>query len=75
MTRKPIIPQGAGVRCDKTQRLGRVFRNPQGNIRGHIFVQWDGARDRCTVALRDVTYVAASYETAKAWDAAKAVTP
>lgn len=65
------IPTGAGVRHKGTGTLGRTFRNPGGNIRGHLFVQWDGARDRETVSQHDVTLVATDYDTAKAWDAAK----
>ncbi len=38
--------------------------------RGHIFVQWGGARDRRTVPVREVTYVSAKYESAKAWERA-----
>lgn len=62
------IAAGSGVRHKGTGVLGRTFRNPQGNIRGHIWVQWDGARDRETVSIHHVTLVAAKYETAKGWD-------
>jgi hypothetical protein len=69
------IPIGAGVRSNITGKLGRAFRNADGNIRGHIFVQWDGDRDRQTVSIHHVTLVADSYEAAKSWDAAKAAAP
>lgn len=69
------IKTGAGVRHKGTGKLGRTFRNPDGNIRGHIFVQWDGERDRQTVSIHHVTLVADDYETAKTWDAAKAAAP
>ena len=66
------IRTGAAVRDKASGRLGRTFRNSAGNIRGHLFVQWDGDRDRQTVCMSDVTFVAAEYETAKAWETAEA---
>jgi hypothetical protein len=66
------IPAGAAVRSKATGTLGRIFRNPDGNLRGHVLVQWDGARDHQTVRIADVTLVAGQYETAKAWENALA---
>lgn len=65
------IPINAGVRNKATGKLGRTFRNADGNIRGHIFVQWDGERDRQTVNINDITLVASDYATAKAWEQGK----
>lgn len=59
---KSLIPAGAAVRDNKTGLLGKVFRNPHGNARGHITVQWDGDRDRKTVRLMEVSYVARDYD-------------
>lgn len=64
------IRAGAGVRHKRTGKLGRTFRNAGGNIRGHIFVQWDGERDRQTTSMDDVTLVSTTYEAAKAWEVA-----
>jgi hypothetical protein len=66
------IRTGAAVRSTATGKLGRTFRNPDGNIRGHVWVQWDGERDRQTVSLHNITLVADTYDTAKAWEATKA---
>jgi hypothetical protein len=63
---------GAGVRDKATGRLGRVFRNSAGNMRGYLFVQWDGDRDRKTVRISGVSLVADKYETAKNWEASVA---
>ncbi len=52
------IPVGAAVRSNATGKLGRTFRNADGNPRGHVFVQWDGERDRQTVRISEVTLVA-----------------
>lgn len=65
------IRSGAGVRHKGTGKLGRTFKQHAGKIRGTVWVQWDGERDRQTVAISDVALVANDYDTAKAWDAAK----
>lgn len=63
---------GAAVRSQVTGKLGRIFRQPAGNIRGHILVQWDSGRDHEAVRIADVTFVADNYDTTKAWEAAPA---
>lgn len=65
------IRSGAGVRSKTTGKLGRTFKQHAGKIRGTLWVQWDGERDRQTVSVNDVTLVADNYEAALAWDAAK----
>lgn len=65
------IRAGAGVRSKTTGKLGRTFKQHAGNIRGHLWVQWDGERDRQTVSVHDVMLVANDYDAAKAWEAAK----
>jgi hypothetical protein len=66
------IPSGAAVRDIATGRLGRTFCNADGNIRGHLFVKWDGDRGRKTVRLSDVMLVANKYDAAKVWEVAEA---
>lgn len=67
---KGAIRADAGVRHKKTGKLGRTYRNPDGNIRGHLFIQWDGERDRQTVSIHEVVLVSNDYSAAKAWEAA-----
>jgi len=62
------IRPGAAVLSKATGRLGRTFKQHAGKIRGHIWVQWDGERDRQTVRIADVALVADDYDTAKAWE-------
>lgn len=66
------IPTGAAVRNMTTGKLGRTIQNPGGNIRGHVWVQWDGERDRQTVSLHNIALVADTYDTARVWEATKA---
>jgi hypothetical protein len=73
MTRRHI-PVGAGVREDKTGKLGRVCRNADGTARGHLFVQFDGERMRRTVRITEVSYVAKTYDDAREWEIADKTT-
>lgn len=65
------IRSGAGVRSKATGKLGRTFKQHAGKIRGTLWIQWDGERDRQTVSVNEVTLVADKYDTAKAWEAEK----
>jgi hypothetical protein len=61
------IRAGAAVRSKATGKLGRTFKQHAGKVRGTLWVQWDGERDRQTVDERDVTLVATNYWSAKAY--------
>jgi hypothetical protein len=63
------VRAGAAVRSNSTGKQGRTFRN---TLRGYLWVQWDGERDRQTVRIRDVSLVADRYDAAKVWEAAEA---
>jgi hypothetical protein len=65
------IPNNGAVRSKTTGKLGRTFRPHSGRIPGCIIVQWDGDRDRKSIDIVDVVFVAHDYMTAKVWETEK----
>ncbi|HEY2017543.1 MAG TPA: hypothetical protein VGH38_28755 [Bryobacteraceae bacterium] len=61
------IPVGAGVKETASGKLGKVCRQSGGTARGHLYVQFDGERERRTIGLQEVSYIAKTYEAAARW--------